>query len=44
MTVLYVLAGVGALALLAGYFTFVRPWSAMAREEEKMRRERESGK
>lgn len=36
----------GALALLlaGGYFIFVRPWSAMAREEERMRRDREAGK
>src|SRR6185436_19076993 len=43
MTALLVIGGVAALVLLAGYLVFVRPWSAMAREEEKMRRDRQSG-
>jgi len=43
MTTLIVALGAAALLLLAGYLLFVRPWSAMAREEERMRRERESG-
>jgi hypothetical protein len=36
--------GLGVLGLLvaAGYLVFVRPWSAMAGEEERMRREREN--
>ena len=40
------LAGLALLGLLvgAGYLIFVRPWSSMAREEERMRREREQGK
>lgn len=32
------------LLLLGGTLIFVRPWSAMAREEERMRRDRERGK
>jgi hypothetical protein len=44
VTVLYIGLGVLALLVVAGYFIFVRPWSAMAREEERTRRERESGK
>jgi hypothetical protein len=42
MMTLYVLLGIAGLLLVAAYFVFVRPWSAMAREEEKMRRDRES--
>ena len=41
---LYAALGGLALLLLAGYFILVRPWSAMAREEERMRRDREAGK
>jgi len=40
----YVALGALALLLLGGWFIFVRPWSAMAREEERMRRKREAGK
>jgi len=41
---LYIVLGVLALLLFGGWFVFVRPWSAMAREEERMRRERDAGK
>ena len=39
-----IVVGILALLLFGGWFIFVRPWSAMAREEERMRREREAGK
>lgn len=35
--------GVLALLLIGGYFIFVCPWSAMARDEERVRRKREAG-
>ena len=40
------LGGLALLGLLVvvGYLIFVRPWSSMAREEERMRRGREQGK